>query len=485
MDTKPHLFAHLISVLLLVNLVVFPTSDHIKAAAGPIFDYPQDGQTLDYYGAYLFRVQPMANASNYLWGFFQNGVLVWENWRDEQRLSINEYGIYPNTLAHSKFIPGDVQVWVRGIIDGQYTDATIITIHLVPLTNEPSRTYLPLIKKDPIFIVQVPVLVLAYFPPDPNNPLYLDPVETGWPNTLITDMQKATQGMIDAGQELISEATRYHGYKDANAPRYLNYFTYHEIEYMVPIPRGYPISDTQYKPHFNQILSNINVCDYVDTHGVKEVWIYSYHTSVMVPDESKMSSKYGDISNAYPKDEWIPEEFHLPQCTNSYVMYNFTYQPGGAQAIGNTIHNRLHQIENVIFFAEDIGYPVSENNVASSLFWNDFSVAWDRAFLPGYRASCGNTHSPPNTTDGYIYDSLEYRENNCETWNPDDSLTTYITKNCTQWGCTDTGFYKWFMQNMPGYNNGIVYKGKQMRNWWEAMVDFHKFIDSGRSIYTP
>ena len=357
------------------------------------------------------------------------------------------------------------------------------TVTLTESTTTSYFVYIPLAMKNYIAPLQVPVLILAYYPPDPSDSTYLDPDETGWTNIKITDMQTATQGMIEAGQALINDATRYHGYKDPNAPQYLEYYTYEKIEYFYPMPRGYPLGGTQYRPHYSQILSNINICDYVDNHNIKEVWIYGYHASVIVPDESKMSSKYGDVSNAYPKDEYIPEEYRLPRCTNSYVMYNFTYQPGGAQAIGNNIHNRMHQIENVIFFAEDLGYPPNDSNVIGSLFWDDFSVYGNRASLPGYRASCGNTHSPPNTTEEYDYDSTEYRENNCETWHPDDSLTIYVTANCTQWGCTDIGFYKWFMQNLPGYNNGIVYNGKQMRNWWEAMYDFNKFIDEGRSLF--
>jgi hypothetical protein len=402
------------------------------------------------------------DAQGYLWGFFQDGVMVWENLRDEGHLSSNEYGIWTGTTAHDKFSIGDVQVWVRAWVNGEWTDATVITIHL---------RYL------------VPVLILAYYPPDPTNTAYLDPEETGWSNILIADMQAATQGMIEAGQALISEATRYHGYSVPNAPMFLEYYTYEKIERFYAMPRGYHLGGAEYRPDYGEILREISICDHVDSHGVKEVWIYGYHSSVIVPDESKMSSRYGDVSNAYPRDEYVPEEYRLPQCTSSYVMYNFTYQPGGAQAIGNTIHNRLHQIENVIFFAENLGYPPNNSNVVGSLFWDDFSVYGNRGSLPGYRASCGNTHSPPNTTEGYDYDSTEYRENNCETWHPDDSQTTYVAANCSQWGCTDTGFYQWFMQNMPGYSNGIVYNGRQMRNWWEAMYDFNAFIDRGRSLF--
>ncbi|MBN2257062.1 MAG: hypothetical protein JW704_04465 [Anaerolineaceae bacterium] len=482
----PHSTIHrLHQTLLVICFFTFLFTPGVQAATGPVFDYPVNGQSLDYNGAYLFRVLPMENATGYLWGFFQNDILVWENLRDQEQLSTHEYEISTGSPAHANFVPGDLEVWVRAFIDEQYTDATVITIHLVGTPEDDLRVYLPLIRKDLPIINRVPVLVMAYYPPDPANPLFLDPVETGWSGRLISNMQQATQDMVSAGQELISDATRYHGYKDLNAPIYLDYYTYNKIEYFVPMPRGYPLANNQYRPNYNQILSDINICNYVDGYGVKEVWIYGYHASVIVPDESKMSSKYGDISNAWPHDEAIPAQYRLPRCTNSYVMYNFTYQPGGAYAIGNTIHNRMHQLENVIFYAENRGYPPNNSNVIGSLFWDDFSVYGSRASLPGYRASCGNTHSPPNTTMEYMYTSTAFADNNCESWNPNDSQTVYVNANCTQWGCSDTGFYKWFMQNAPGYNNGIVFNGKQMRNWWEAMFDFNQFIDSGRSLYLP
>ena len=97
----------------------------------PEFIYPVDGQVLDYEGSYLFKVKPVPSAEGFLWGFFQNGVMVWENYRDEGILSGDEYGIHPGTLAHSKFVPGPVEVWVRASIDGQWTDAAVITIHLL------------------------------------------------------------------------------------------------------------------------------------------------------------------------------------------------------------------------------------------------------------------------------------------------------------------------------------------------------------------
>lgn len=113
------------------------------ALDGPRFVYPENGQTLDYEGAYLFKVKPVPGASGYLWGFFQGGEMVWENYANERKLSGTEYGIHPGTSAHKRFAKGDVEVWVRGLVDGEWTDATIITIHLRPRAAPPGQADTP------------------------------------------------------------------------------------------------------------------------------------------------------------------------------------------------------------------------------------------------------------------------------------------------------------------------------------------------------
>jgi hypothetical protein len=109
------------------------------ALDGPQFVYPRNGQTLDYEGAYRFKVKPVPGASEYLWGFFQGGKMVWENYADERKLSGTEYSIQPGTSAHKRFVEGDVEVWVRGLVDEKWTDATIITIHLQPKAESPEQ----------------------------------------------------------------------------------------------------------------------------------------------------------------------------------------------------------------------------------------------------------------------------------------------------------------------------------------------------------
>jgi hypothetical protein len=99
-------------------------------SAEPSYICPLDQQTLAFGSAYTFRVTSVVGASGYLFGFFQNGAMVWENYRDEGHLSGTEYSILPRTRAHASFHSGQVDVWVRALVNGAWTDARIITIYL-------------------------------------------------------------------------------------------------------------------------------------------------------------------------------------------------------------------------------------------------------------------------------------------------------------------------------------------------------------------
>jgi len=109
-----------------------PTQNTQEKMPGPEFIYPVDGQTLDYEGAYLFKVTVVSAAQGYRFSFFQNDKMSWENLRDAHTLSGVEYGIGAGTSAHDLFVPGDVQVLVSAQVAGQWTNARTITIHLRP-----------------------------------------------------------------------------------------------------------------------------------------------------------------------------------------------------------------------------------------------------------------------------------------------------------------------------------------------------------------
>jgi hypothetical protein len=97
----------------------------------PVFIFPVNGELLDFSSTWVFQVQPIPNATGFLWGFEQNDILVWENYRNEGALSGATYTILEGSYAHSLFTTGALKVWVRALIYNEWTDLTIVNIFLI------------------------------------------------------------------------------------------------------------------------------------------------------------------------------------------------------------------------------------------------------------------------------------------------------------------------------------------------------------------
>lgn len=118
-----------------------PVPSTYPMPGAPKMVYPVDGQTLDLEGAYMFKVKPVEGASGYLFGLFQNGNMVYENYRDGKYLSSNgEFALWENNPFHAKFHNGEVKVMIRAYVGNQWTDAREITIILRPRGGTASTT---------------------------------------------------------------------------------------------------------------------------------------------------------------------------------------------------------------------------------------------------------------------------------------------------------------------------------------------------------
>jgi hypothetical protein len=124
------MLAAVTATMLLVS-ALFPQSVSATPSPGngPTFVYPSNGATLPYSSSLVFEVRPVTGATGYLWGFFQQGKAVWENYHNEGVLSGTRYQIDPGTAGHNAIKPGTLQVWVRALINGDWTDATILDVN--------------------------------------------------------------------------------------------------------------------------------------------------------------------------------------------------------------------------------------------------------------------------------------------------------------------------------------------------------------------
>lgn len=110
-----------------------PSPTNIVRMSAPEMVYPQNGQTIDLEGAYMFKVRPVDGATGYLFRLFQNGDMVYENYRDTKTLSSNgEFALWENDPAHAKFHAGQIKVMIRVYVENQWTDAREIYVTLKP-----------------------------------------------------------------------------------------------------------------------------------------------------------------------------------------------------------------------------------------------------------------------------------------------------------------------------------------------------------------
>jgi hypothetical protein len=94
---------------------------------------------------------------------------------------------------------------------------------------------------------------------------------------------------------------------------------------------------------------------------------------------------------------------------------------------------------------------------------------------------CGWSHYPPNGESDYDWANPRFVPTDCEDWNPQGTGMKQ-TFNCERWGCNGHEFFVWWMQNLPGRDNGLTYRGRDVRNWWHFVGDFDAAMAEGKSL---
>ena len=216
---------------------------------------------------------------------------------------------------------------------------------------------------------------------------------------------------------------------------------------------------------YRSIAEANNVVDWVDTRGVKEVWLWGYHGGVVDLWESNMAGPWGDISNS----DRDPDD--LPIANRTYTFYHYNYQRGLSEAT----ENHMHQLEAVINFVDGRD-DTPEDEWSNLLFWGKFvgSDSTHRIIDP----RCGWAHYPPNGERDYDWANPRSVMSDCEDWKP-DGRGAERELTCETWGCTSLGWFLYWTQNMPGAGNDLEYDGSPLTNWWRLIGDFDGAMGEG------
>lgn len=301
----------------------------------------------------------------------------------------------------------------------------------------------------------VPILVLKYMPADPSNPSLLNTAITG-PDlpygTTIDQVRQKTESLGVEVANFLTDASAYHKYKDEGARPSLRYFILDSKEYLEPVPT---INIGGQFPANHVVMlkdKGFDICDYVENKGVKEVWVWMYHSRITYPVESYQIGPYGGLGNGY---------MDLPLCAKTYRVYDYNFGRG----IGEAVEDHTHHLE--------------------ALFRSVNNFVWGGKFVGGcgggqvyYR--CGWTHYPPNVMQycsGHDYDwrNEAVVSSDCEDWKADGSGDKKQV-SCHTWAgavCgNDSGdrFKKWWMQNIPP-------------GWWVFIGDYDGARAGGANLY--
>ncbi len=300
------------------------------------------------------------------------------------------------------------------------------------------------------------VLIAAYYPVSGDT---IDQAVTGdWGQSLAFTRTKVDSVTSDIIRSL-EEGTRFHGYKDPNAPKSLIYKVMGRQEFLEPLPT-LPRPDSKVPmTDYGRIFDQIDGKTWVQGQKVDEIWIWGYHGGVIDLWESNMSSPYGDISNSDRRTD------DLPVMDRTYTLFHYNYQRGAAEAV----ENHMHQFEAILNFMDGRD-SAPESEWTNLLFWGQFvgSDSTHRLLSP---RRAGWSHYPPNAEKDYQWANLSPVRSDIEDWTPDGS-GPFQEIECSRWHCDHLGWFVYWMQNMPGHGNTVRLGAHPMRNWWTFLGDY-------------
>lgn len=324
----------------------------------------------------------------------------------------------------------------------------------------------------------IPVVIIRMLPTVDGTTLDLTGAGISGP---LSRVKARIQAFEERIKFMLEEGSRFRGYSDAAAPYSLGYRVVRILTVYEPFARGreVPWNPGHYFPDYHRILETAGAEEWVNGHGVKEFWVWGYHNDEFEQPESNMSSPIsGDISNSSRFSD------DLPVFNHTYTVYGYNYGRTQAEAV----HNHGHQLEAIL------------SHVDYGLFWNEFAGlnATNDGWLTG---RSGWTHMPPNTTTHYDYLNNTLVESDIADWRPGGGRRTPVSRST--WASVPYGWpvsrapdesqifqrdesqwYIYWMQSMPGRDNGIPHGTGELTNWWRFTGDWDGAIAEGYGLTT-
>ena len=81
----------------------------------------------------------------------------------------------------------------------------------------------------------------------------------------------------------------------------------------------------------------------------------------------------------------------------------------------------------------------------------------------------------------YDWANKRFVETDIEDWRPDGKGKKKRI-NCDRWKGNSLKWFVYWMQSIPGADNGLSYRGKKLTNWWTFLGDFDGAMRRGLKL---
>jgi hypothetical protein len=315
----------------------------------------------------------------------------------------------------------------------------------------------------------IKVFVVSYFPVKGD---LIDVSVTGNVVGTYANLKAKTQTLTTEACQLLEEGSRFRGYKNPSAKPALRYEVVGSKEFKEAIPARPKTGPDAPMPDYNAIIARIDAKHLVEKEGVQEIWMWGYHGTVGLW-ESNMSSPTGDVSNSDRDNK------DLPVFSKTYTLYHYNYERG----VGEMLENHTHQLEHLLNFAD--GRDVTpEDKWPELLFWGKFVGSDVSHKIVTNPARCGWTHYAPNSERDYDWENPRYVETDIEDWKPDGIGKTQ-RMNADRWKRDGIKWRVYWLQAIPGLDNGLSYRGKPLRNWFSFVANWDQAVREKWKLTMP
>lgn len=207
------------------------------------------------------------------------------------------------------------------------------------------------------------------------------------------------------------------------------------------------------------MLNSIGICNLFNAGTIDELWMFG--APYMGWWEANQTGTGAFNTNG--------PVIYGTSCNKPMNIMGFSYERG----LSEMVEDLMHRIEGTM------------SKAYGSWAQNRMAHNWDRFGLVDYQSpsysfsGCGSCHYAPNSTADYQWSSSANVSTYCdEFFDYPDPIDTENRKtiNCSAWGCTGLGYFRWWLQRFPS-RSGVAPDNKYA-DWWKYVLEPNSVYDS-------